>query len=109
MSDTAVVVSIGRDRTGGDGRTYPIGTAEWRTFRDEIYVTVSRFTPGDRPYFDGVGNGWSPEWGSEDTYTVIAAAPELEAWDNLKAELHRIADHYGQEAVAVTVGATIFV
>jgi hypothetical protein len=109
MSDTAVVVSVGRDRTEGDGRTHPMSASEWRTFRDEVYVTVQRFSPGDRPYFDGIGNGWSPTWGTEDTYTVIAAAPDLEGWDRLKDELGRIGKHYGQEAVAVTVGATIFV
>jgi len=103
----AIVVTVGRN-VGDSLDARPMSTGEWERFRGEVLAAVEEHV--GRPYFTGVGVGESPEWGTEDAYTVVAEAPQYsDIREKLHARLAEVGRYYGQEAVAVTEGRTTFV
>lgn len=103
----AVVVTVGRNVTGSYG-TRPMDTKTWEQFQEEVKAAVERNV--GNLYFAGTGVGWSEEWGTEDAFTVVAAEPWYsDVREALHADLEKVGRYYGQEAVAVTEGHTVFV
>ena len=103
----AVTVTVGRNVGSGlDSR--PMDTKTWEQFREEVDAAVERNV--GTLYFRGTGIGHSEDWGTEDAYTVIAAEPWYsDVREALHADLAKVGRYYGQEAVAVTEGHTVFV
>lgn len=101
------VVTVGRN-VGDSLDSRPMDNAAWQSFCEEVWVAV-RYTVGE-PFFTGLGEGNSEQWGREDAYTVVAPEPFGSVdRDKLLVELARVGRYYGQEAVAVTFGRTEFV
>lgn len=103
----AIVVTIGRNVGSGlDSR--PMDTAGWECFRLEVKGTLEEIL--GNAYFWGTGKGWSEDWGLEDAYTIVLPdAFGHEEQNKVHAAMKRLGRHYGQEAVAVTIGHTSFV
>lgn len=101
MSTT--VISIGRNLpTGGE-----LELGEWLAFRADVLVSVRNL--GGTLFFAGEGNGIY-EGETETSFTVIADIPYVaNHLGALRAQLAPLASAYGQDAIAVTVGATTFV
>lgn len=103
----AVTVTIGRN-VGESMDARPMSTGTWEAFREEVEEAVARNV--GHPYFTGTGIGRSEQWGQEDAFTVIAAEPFYsDVREALLKDLAEVGRLYGQEAVAVTIGETIFV
>lgn len=105
----ALTVTVGRNVKNVFGTEMaPMHIVEWLGLKDEVLVTVEKYV--GRAYFKGEGIGWSEEWGLEEAFTVIAREPQYgDIRRDLDEELAKVGRFYGQEAVAVTVGTTVFV
>jgi hypothetical protein len=103
----AMTVSIGRNI--GDGlSTRPMDTDTWERFQREVQYTVEAAV--GPVYFAGTGRGWSEEWGVEDAFTLVAEEPGYgDIRDRLLDDLARSGRYFGQDAIAVTIGNTVFV
>jgi hypothetical protein len=103
----SMVVTVGRN-VGDSLDARPMATDTWRIFCGAVELEVTRAV--GPAYFTGHGDGWSPEWGVEDAFTVVAPEPEDDdIREKLYARLAEVGRYYGQEAVAVTEGLTTFV
>lgn len=105
-AQATATVSIGRNVAGE-----PMEDIAWQTF---IFATREAVADvGGYRYFDGVGDGSSEDWGTEESYTIVFGLTGAETIhaaltdSALPAKLRELADHYGQDAVALTVGATV--
>lgn len=103
----AVTVTIGRN-VGDDLNTRPMTFVRWEHFQQDVLDLVEVFT--DRVYFTGEGHGYSERWGSEEAFTVVSPdLPPDRSRYSFEQNLAGVARYYGQEAVAVTYGTTVFV
>jgi hypothetical protein len=105
-----LIVSIGRNV--GDE---PMDDSQWVTFQEEAHrwTDQSVWSVGGQIVFEGVGVGqWTDEDGHtvrEDAFTIVALVDD-EVGDTVADEIvNRMAitaRNYGQDAIAVTLGAT---
>jgi hypothetical protein len=99
----ALTVTVGRNV-----REHPMDYETWDHFREEVLHVVEKYV--GRPWFTGTGHGFSEDWGHEDAFTVVAPEPFYsDIRDALEFDLAKVGRYYGQEAVAVTTGTTVFV
>jgi hypothetical protein len=101
-------VTIGRNVADGA----PLNDETWASFRDSLFGIVDEHC--EAVYFFGEGTGWSPQWGFETAYTIIAEdAPSREVHADMERVLALLGVSYRQEAVAVsseyTAGKVVFV
>lgn len=109
-----VVVSIGRN-VGSE----PMDRTRWTNACHALYDVARIYASlgeNKRPevYFDGEGVGFSPEWGTEDAYTVVFGMSRKDRASrdyafSLRAALAAIARRFDQDAIALTFGDTEFV
>lgn len=102
--DRTVVVSIGRKYSSGETMSLP----EWKRFIRELRQWAGEELT--ELYFLGEGEGWSSEWGAEDSYTVIGTYRFWKPWPVAEERLYDLRREFEQEAVAVSwVDTTTFV
>ncbi|MGH2569538.1 MAG: hypothetical protein ACRDGA_14465 [Bacteroidota bacterium] len=100
----ALVVSIGRN-IGAE----PMPNDVWQDFRDDVASVILGF---GLVVFTGFGDGdWNED--DEESWTVIVSVggqvSERDAeYRRVLAELSALCDNYDQDAIAVTLGTTVF-
>jgi hypothetical protein len=99
--DTTIVVSVGKDVNG-----VPMDPTDWDGFKQDA-EDVLRFN-GSRILFVGEGTGvWDGKY--ETAFTIVAALDDdgTQRVLDIIGRYSVLAHQYGQEAIAVTFGATI--
>lgn len=98
-------VSIGANIAGTD---QPLPRAELKQFLKETHEILAQF---GQVVFRGVGLGYDPTTGaSEPSATFVAVLEEdLTRLALLQSILGDLAGSYGQDSIALTLGATTFV
>ena len=105
-----LIVSIGRNV--GDE---PMGDYLWESFRTEVWGAVDFpvWAADGQIVFTGQGEGqWRGEDGAttyEAAYTIVALVPDADndiVREAIVRSMAKIAGKYGQDAIAVTLGAT---
>ena len=92
------IIGIGRN-VGNE----PMDYERWRNFRISIRSVVER--NGGKMIADVVGQSYSEGWGFEEAAWFAFDASNLNL-GQLRQDLSALADQYGQDAIALTVGAT---
>jgi hypothetical protein len=96
---STITVSAGRNV--GDA---PMDAVTWETFTMDLVATVE--ATGHTVLFEGTGQGiW--EGTVEQAFTIVAASGPEARTGTLAEWLGAMARHYGQDAIAITVGTTV--
>lgn len=108
---STITVSLGRN-VGAE----PMHDTVWQAFRAEAWniVDFPVWASEGQIVFTGTGEGrWKGDDGVtvlEEAYTIVAVVPDEDAdlvGEAIERSAARLAVKYGQEAIAVTVGATV--
>jgi len=97
-----ITVSIGRNV----GRVR-MHDEDWNDFQLDLRTALERLDV--EPYFTGTGFGpWHDLDLLEESFTIVGGLPDEAPRVDLVHELSRLAFVYSQEAIALTIGDTLF-
>ena len=104
MATITATVSIGR---GAHAAQAPLDDIDWAEFRRQVRLLLTDTVDGVLHVNGALSTG---EWDGvpEDSATFVAEIPSHTV-GVLRAGLRYLADYYGQEAIALTLGHTEFV
>lgn len=106
MENDTWVVSIGRNVH----RDQQLNSNDWDNFMAEVYATVEDYATRNGGEVVFFGEGYGVYQGHEEqSYTVIFTLPRLTFDVSIYPNLVKLADSYGQDAIALTCGQTQFV
>ncbi len=104
IATITATVSIGR---GAHEAQAPLDDIDWASFRRLVAVLLTEVVDGTLHVDSAISFG---EWNGvpEESSTFVAEVP-AHAVGTVRAGLRYLADYYGQEAIALTLGHTEFV